>query len=156
VYPWETPGGWRLLGRTGLTLFSPFRDDPSLLHPGDTVKFVPVERQSGPPAAPVNQAAPRCPDNFVGALWVEHPGFYTMVVDEGRFGFRKLGVPVSGACDPQSYRLANLLVGNRGGEAALEMTLLGAKIRARIDCVVAFTGARAPLTLRPACLRRGR
>ena len=41
VYPIATPGGWRLLGRTPLTMFSPDRDPMSLLEPGDLVQFVP-------------------------------------------------------------------------------------------------------------------
>jgi len=39
VYPRESPGGWRLLGRTGVTLFDPARNPPALLAPGDTVRF---------------------------------------------------------------------------------------------------------------------
>ena len=41
IYPLATPGGWQLIGRTSLALFAPNRDDPVLLHPGDTVRFVP-------------------------------------------------------------------------------------------------------------------
>ena len=41
IYPLATPGGWQLIGRTPLALFSPNRDDPILLRPGDTVRFVP-------------------------------------------------------------------------------------------------------------------
>ena len=41
IYPLATPGGWQLIGRTSQALFSPNRDDPVLLHPGDTVRFVP-------------------------------------------------------------------------------------------------------------------
>lgn len=44
LYPRATPGGWRLVGRTPLPLFDPFRDPPSLLLPGDAVRFVPVPR----------------------------------------------------------------------------------------------------------------
>lgn len=40
VYPLETPGGWRIIGRTELLLFDPRRDPPFLLSPGDRVKFV--------------------------------------------------------------------------------------------------------------------
>jgi KipI family sensor histidine kinase inhibitor len=39
VYPLESPGGWRLLGRTDLVLFDPARDPPALLAPGDRVRF---------------------------------------------------------------------------------------------------------------------
>jgi KipI family sensor histidine kinase inhibitor len=42
VYPRESPGGWRLLGRTPLTLFDAGREPPSLLAPGDRVRFVPL------------------------------------------------------------------------------------------------------------------
>jgi KipI family sensor histidine kinase inhibitor len=40
VYPRESPGGWRLLGRTELGLFDPAGDRPALLEPGDRVRFV--------------------------------------------------------------------------------------------------------------------
>ncbi|GAB3353167.1 5-oxoprolinase subunit PxpB [Lysobacter tyrosinilyticus] len=40
IYPRESPGGWRLLGRTPLTLFDPSREPPTLLAPGDRVRFV--------------------------------------------------------------------------------------------------------------------
>jgi inhibitor of KinA len=46
VYPLATPGGWRLIGWTPLTLFDPARMPPALLHPGDRVRFVPVEEEA--------------------------------------------------------------------------------------------------------------
>jgi inhibitor of KinA len=42
IYPRETPGGWRLIGRTNVRLFDPNADPPALLRPGDRVRFVPV------------------------------------------------------------------------------------------------------------------
>lgn len=42
VYPSVSPGGWQLIGRTSLRLFDPARDPPSLLLPGDTVRFVSI------------------------------------------------------------------------------------------------------------------
>jgi len=39
VYPLETPGGWRIIGRTDLLLFDPLRDPPFLLSPGDVIHF---------------------------------------------------------------------------------------------------------------------
>lgn len=41
VYPLATPGGWQLVGHTSLSLFDPERDEPILLRPGDSVRFVP-------------------------------------------------------------------------------------------------------------------
>lgn len=46
IYPRSGPGGWRIIGRTDVVLFDPARDRPSLLAPGDRVRFVP--RGSGP------------------------------------------------------------------------------------------------------------
>ncbi|UWZ40117.1 allophanate hydrolase subunit 1 [Dactylosporangium roseum] len=39
IYPSASPGGWRLVGRTGTTLFDVDRDPPALLTPGRTVRF---------------------------------------------------------------------------------------------------------------------
>jgi len=39
VYSLPTPGGWHLLGRTSLRMFLPDSDPPSLLRPGDRVRF---------------------------------------------------------------------------------------------------------------------
>lgn len=44
IYPASTPGGWRLLGRTGLAFFDESRDPPGLLAPGDRVRFLAVRR----------------------------------------------------------------------------------------------------------------
>lgn len=45
VYPCETPGGWRLLGRTPTAMFRTDREGLSLLAIGDQVRFVPVSRE---------------------------------------------------------------------------------------------------------------
>lgn len=45
VYPFETPGGWRLLGRTPLAMFRADREGLSLLSIGDRVRFVPISRE---------------------------------------------------------------------------------------------------------------
>ncbi|MFC6712934.1 5-oxoprolinase subunit B family protein [Branchiibius cervicis] len=42
IYPHATPGGWQLIGRADVTLFDPTAQDPALLHPGDTVRFIPA------------------------------------------------------------------------------------------------------------------
>lgn len=42
VYPFATPGGWRLLGRTPLKMFQAERKELSLLSIGDRVRFVPI------------------------------------------------------------------------------------------------------------------
>ncbi len=42
IYPFETPGGWQLIGRTPLRLFRPDIVPPSLLKVGDQVRFVAI------------------------------------------------------------------------------------------------------------------
>jgi KipI family sensor histidine kinase inhibitor len=43
IYPMASPGGWQLIGRTALQLFDPSQQPPTLLRPGDRVRFT-VER----------------------------------------------------------------------------------------------------------------
>ena len=45
VYPFATPGGWRLIGRTPVAMFRAEREELSLLSIGDRVKFVPISRE---------------------------------------------------------------------------------------------------------------
>lgn len=42
IYPFETPGGWQLIGRTPVRLFDPERAEPSLIRAGVRIRFVPV------------------------------------------------------------------------------------------------------------------
>lgn len=43
IYPQTCPGGWRIIGRTPIRLFSLTRPKPFLLDPGDLVRFVPID-----------------------------------------------------------------------------------------------------------------
>jgi inhibitor of KinA len=45
IYPFATPGGWRLIGRTPLAMFRPDRTDMSFLSIGDRVRFVPISAE---------------------------------------------------------------------------------------------------------------
>lgn len=44
VYPFSTPGGWQLIGRTDAVMFDAARTPPCLVNPGDLVRFVPITR----------------------------------------------------------------------------------------------------------------
>jgi KipI family sensor histidine kinase inhibitor len=44
IYPASTPGGWRILGRTPVRLFTPHAPSPTLLQPGDQVTFTRISR----------------------------------------------------------------------------------------------------------------
>jgi KipI family sensor histidine kinase inhibitor len=43
IYSLESPGGWQIIGRTTAKLFTPRAERPSLLQPGDQVRFVAVK-----------------------------------------------------------------------------------------------------------------
>ena len=43
IYPSESPGGWRLIGKTPLTLFDHTQNPPSLIMPGNLIRFVPLK-----------------------------------------------------------------------------------------------------------------
>jgi len=85
--------------------------------------------------------------NQIPAFEVLEPGILTTIQDGGRFGFSRFGVPPSGALDPFSFRVANLLVNNQGNEACLETTLAGLKLKALNESVIAITGGNLLTTL---------
>jgi len=67
------------------------------------------------------------------------------IQDLGRHGYRHFGVPVSGALDNVSFRLANALVKNPAEAAALEMRLTGPRLRALAPVRVALANAEATI-----------
>jgi inhibitor of KinA len=44
IYPTETPGGWRLIGRTPVQMFNPLAQPPTRVRSGDTVRLDPINR----------------------------------------------------------------------------------------------------------------
>jgi biotin-dependent carboxylase-like uncharacterized protein len=69
------------------------------------------------------------------------PGALTTTQDLGRPGWAHIGVPRSGAADRSALVLANRLVGNHDGAAALETTLTGPRLRFDGPAEVALSGA---------------
>ncbi len=43
IYPFESPGGWQLIGQTPINLFNPSASSPTYFEPGDLVQFVSIE-----------------------------------------------------------------------------------------------------------------
>lgn len=136
IYPFETPGGWQVLGRTGVCLFDPSAKRPALLRSGDRVRFVPVneldaEEKISPGMEPL------------GSRWIEviQPGALTLVQDLGRPGYESSGVSPGGAVDRQALRTANLLVGNEEGAAVLEICMSGPVLKFHAEAQIALVGA---------------
>jgi inhibitor of KinA len=44
IYPFESPGGWNIIGRTPLRLFDPNRTPPTVFSAGDRVRFRKITR----------------------------------------------------------------------------------------------------------------
>ena len=80
-------------------------------------------------------------------IGVLDPGPQTTVQDLGRSGQLRYGVPPSGPVDRRAFVLANRLVGNPDGAAALETTLIGPRFEVDAPCAVAVTGADTPVTI---------
>jgi len=75
------------------------------------------------------------------SMKIVKPGLLTTVQDLGRWGYQSGGVPVSGAMDPFSFRVGNVLLGNAPNDAALEITALGPEVVFGDERCVALTGA---------------
>jgi len=75
------------------------------------------------------------------SITVLKPGMLSTLQDGGRYGFQHFGVPVSGAMDSFSHRIANILTDNKTDEATLEITLRGPRLRFERDALIALCGA---------------
>lgn len=84
-----------------------------------------------------------------GLLEVTHPGLGNGIQDDGRVGYRHMGITVSGSLDPLLAHCANALVGNPPGAACLELRALGPALLIRQGPVrLAVAGNLTPRILR--------
>ncbi|NEU30224.1 biotin-dependent carboxyltransferase family protein [bacterium LRH843] len=72
---------------------------------------------------------------------VVKPGMLTTVQDVGRYRHLKDGIVAAGVMDRYAYEMANRLVGNKGGEAVLECTLVGPRLRFLHNATISLCGA---------------
>ena len=75
------------------------------------------------------------------SLRILRPGLLSTVQDRGRHGLQHLGVVPCGPMDRVALELANALVGNRDGEAAIEFTVLGPEIAFEAEALISLCGA---------------
>jgi antagonist of KipI len=81
------------------------------------------------------------------SILVVKPGMSAAIQDAGRKGHRSSGVPLSGAMDPVSFSVANLLCGNAMDAPVLEITLHGLELLFEDDLPVALSGGGSVPTL---------
>lgn len=72
---------------------------------------------------------------------VLEPGFYSSIQDLGRFSMVENGVPIAGNMDAISASRANLLLGNKITEAALEITMTGPRLLFKVHSTICLSGA---------------
>jgi len=142
IYPAESPGGWRLIGRSPVQLFDAAADPPALLRAGDRVRFEPVGHDVLERAFPERRREDahletgRDFDLFETLA----PGLFTSVQGAPRFGLGASGVPAGGAMDAGALARGHAALANPSGAAALEMTLSGPDLLALADALVCVTG----------------
>lgn len=160
VYPQPTPGGWQLIGSTAERMWDVDREQPSLLVPGDTVRFEVVREHatvtsagagadagaadatsSGADAA---DATADANDAVVARIVVDATGPQALIQDVGRPAVGSLGVGQAGAADVWGLAEANNAVGNHAGAAAVEFLLGNAKFTPQDDVTLALGGAVGP------------
>ncbi len=81
-------------------------------------------------------------------------GIYSSIQDQGRLGYRNIGVPLSGVMDSYSANLANALLNNHKQCAVLETTFVGPVLRFHQETFIAITGADClpKINGKPICL----
>jgi KipI family sensor histidine kinase inhibitor len=137
IYPVAGPGGWQLIGHALRAVYDPWREQPFLVTPGDTVRLEP-EDGVVPPAPLAKPLLPGEPER--PALRVDEPGLLDLVVDGGRDLGGRFGMAGSGPVDARAARLANALVGNDPREPLLELTVRGPSLTALRPVRIAITG----------------
>ncbi|NJM38877.1 MAG: 5-oxoprolinase subunit PxpB, partial [Akkermansiaceae bacterium] len=82
IYPFSSPGGWHVLGRTDISLFDPQATPPALLKSGDRLRFIPVGKCGAVEKISTKETAG-------SERWIDviQPGALTTVQDLGRPGY---------------------------------------------------------------------
>lgn len=151
IYPFATPGGWNIIGRTPLLLFDRNRSNPFLLKAGDEIKFKAIPKDEfekyDTSDAPVRRSSTtvfsrptKTSDEKKPTLHIEQCGFLTTLQDTGRTNYLQFGVSKGGAMDKYAAKLINTLIGNEEGEAVLELTQSPHRFVFATDAVIAFAG----------------
>jgi hypothetical protein len=124
-YPIDTPGGWNILGRTGVNL-------EHAIAPGDELVIEPVDEVHVAPA-------PRKPPLQLDyADVISAP--LAMLVGPPDWSRIDRGIAPGGPFDDVAAALANRAVGNPSDAQLLECAIAGPRLRFRRDCVVSWCG----------------
>ncbi len=150
IYPNASQGGWHVLGKTQVQLFDLNREEPSLLEPGDKIRFEAVERLERETIPPAEESPLEG-----GDILIMEAGPMTSVQDHGRYGYQAMGVSPGGSVDPIMATIANRLVGNADDAAVLECTMAGPKMEFLKDSQIALVGWMDRRNGKPISLKAG-
>ena len=150
LYPSDSPGGWRIIGRTPLKVFDQNRNPACLYQAGDRIRFVPISKKQFEKMAAASSDGnasfrPRAKSEnqkyiCTGGIKILEPGLLTTVQDKGRFGFQHQGIGPGGVMDAESFALGNAILGNEENAACIEATALGPSIKFILPCEFVITG----------------
>lgn len=135
IYPFDSHGGWHVIGQTSINLFDSQKNSPALLSPGDRVRFIAVEKL--PPRITISE---RTSPSAQGVIEIIEAGPLTSVQDLGRHGYQSIGVTPGGVMDPVAAKVANRLLGNPEDHALLEFAMLGPVLKFHRACRIALVG----------------
>ena len=168
LYPSDSPGGWRIIGRTPLKVFDQNRNPSCLYQAGDKIRFVPIskdqfekieKKNTGENSSDSTGSAKKSGiQKYIctSGIKILEPGLMTTVQDRGRFGFQHEGIGQGGVMDAESFALGNAILGNEENAACLEATALGPAIRFVMDCEFVITGGECGATIdnKTVCLNK--
>lgn len=159
LYPAESPGGWRIIGRTPLKVFDQNIKPSCLYEAGDKIRFVPiskseffeiqkaVESESGAKEKLSSEEKQKPRYVCTCGIKILDGGLFTTVQDLGREGFQDLGIGQGGAMDRESCSYVNFLLNNSENAACLEATAVGPEIQFALGCDFALGGGECQATL---------
>ncbi len=148
IYPFDSPGGWNIIGRTPLYLFNPANEKPALLQPGDEVSFKPIDKNEFNEISKTQLIHKEQYEAYEAkGIRIIKAGIADSIQDLGRFGFQHLGIHPTGAMDIVAAQIANMLVGNDTSLPVIEIHFPASSFLFETDTVIALFGANFTPTI---------
>lgn len=142
-YPFDSPGGWNLIGRSAAPFWDPRREPPNLIAPGDEVLLEPAADKLSPSIAPAQELPPEGEP----VAEVLRSGQLTLIVGPTDLDRYAIGLPPGGPFDPQAAAAANLAVGNSVEASLLECALVGPQLLFVEPCKLSWYGAQVEILI---------
>ncbi|MBT4520718.1 MAG: biotin-dependent carboxyltransferase family protein, partial [Halieaceae bacterium] len=79
------------------------------------------------------------------SMSVLQPGLLSLIQDQGRIGWQRIGLTNGGPLDPEAFFWCNRLLGNNANCSAIEVSFGGLQLAANVDTFICVTGATMPL-----------